>query len=73
LIFSTISDHKDNVHWFTAESESGFIFNVHVTETNPENARRPGRLYVDLMGEPLAGGLIKAPKITYGQANQLYG
>ncbi|MFI5459947.1 MAG: hypothetical protein ACHRXM_31390 [Isosphaerales bacterium] len=71
--FSTVSDHKDNVHWFTAESESGFIFNVHVVETNPENSHRPGRIYVDPMGQKLAGGLIKAPKITYGKVNQLYG
>ena len=71
--FSTISDHKDNVHWFTAESETGFIFNVHVVETNPENTKRPGRVYVDPMGEKLAGGLIKAPKISYGKVNQLYG
>jgi hypothetical protein len=71
--FSTISDHKDNVHWFTAESESGFIFNVHVLETNPENTKKPGRVYVDPMGEKLAGGLIKAPKISYGKVNQLYG
>jgi hypothetical protein len=71
--FSTVSDHKDNVHWFTAESETGFIFNVHVVETNPENPKRPGRVYVDPMGEKLSGGLIKAPKITYGKVNQLYG
>ncbi len=71
--FSTISDHKDNVHWFTAEGETGFIFNIHVVETNPENPNRPGRVYVDPIGEKLAGGLIKAPKITYGKVNQLYG
>ena len=71
--FSTISDHKDNVHWFTAEGETGFLFNIHVVETNPENPNRPGRVYVDPMGEKLAGGLIKAPKITYGKVNQLYG
>jgi hypothetical protein len=71
--FSTVSDHKDNVHWFTAESESGFIFNVHVVETNPENTRRPNRVYVDPVGQKLAGGLIKAPKISYGKVNQLYG
>lgn len=71
--FSTISDHKDNVHWFKAESETGFIFNVHVLETDPKNARKPGRVYVDPMGEKLPGGLIKAPKITYGKVNQLYG
>jgi hypothetical protein len=71
--FSTISDHKDNVHWFTNQSETGFLFNVHVVETNPENPKRPGRVYVDPMGEKLDGGLIKAPKITYGKVNQLYG
>jgi hypothetical protein len=71
--FSTISDHKDNVHWFTAEGETGFIFNAHVTETNPENPKKAGRVYVDPMGEKLAGGLIKAPKISYGKVNQMYG
>jgi hypothetical protein len=71
--FSTISDHRDNVHWFTSESESGFIFNVHVIETNPENKRRPNRVYIDPMGQQLSGGLIKAPKVSYGKVNQLYG
>lgn len=71
--YSTISDHKDNVHWFQAESETAFVFNIHVNETDPGNPNRPGRVYVDPMGEPVAGGLIKAPRITYGKANQLYG
>jgi hypothetical protein len=71
--FSTISDHKDNVHWFTAEGETGFLFNIHVMDTNPENPKKPGRVYVDPMGEKLSGGLIKAPKISYGKVNQLYG
>ena len=42
-------------------------------ETNPENTKRPGRVYVDPMGEKLAGGVIKAPKISYGKVNELYG
>jgi hypothetical protein len=71
--FSTISDHKDNVHWFQAESDHAFIFNIHVDGYNPENPKRPSRVYVDPMGEKTAGGLTKAPKITYGRANQLYG
>ena len=25
--FSTVSDHKDNVHWFTAETDDAFLFN----------------------------------------------
>jgi hypothetical protein len=71
---STISDHQDNVHWFTNQSdEPGFVFNIHVVETNPENPKPPGRVYVDPNGEKLAGGLIKAPKISYGKVNQLYG
>jgi len=71
--FSTISDHKDNVHWFTAESDHAFIFNIHVNHTDPGNPNSPGRVYVDPIGEKVAGGLVKAPKITYGKANQLYG
>ncbi len=70
---STISDHKDNVHWFTAESEVGFIFNIHVIGYNPENPKSGGRVYVDPLGEKLAGGLVKAPKISYGKSNQMYG
>ncbi len=71
--FSTVCDHRDNVHWFTAETETAFIFNVHVLETNPENPKPPGRVYVDPVGEKLAGGLVKAPKVTYGQVNRMYG
>jgi len=70
---STVSDHRDNVHWFTAESETAFIFNIHVNETDPGNPKSPGRVYVDPMGEPVSGGLIKAPRISYGKANQKYG
>lgn len=71
--FSTVSDHKDNVHWFTAESETAFIFNIHVNETDPGNPKPPGRVYVDPVGEKLAGGLIKAPRISYGEVNRKYG
>jgi len=71
--FSTVSDHKDNVHWFTAESEHAFIFNIHVNNTDPGNPNKPGRVYIDPLGEKISGGLIKAPKITYGKANKLYG
>ena len=71
--FSTISDHKDNVHWFLAESETAFVFNIHVNDTDPGNPKRPGRVYIDPQGEKVADGLIKAPRISYGQANSLYG
>jgi hypothetical protein len=71
--FSTVSDHKDNIHWFTAESDTAFIFNVHVIGINPENTNVSGRVYIDPMGEKLSDGLVKAPKITHTEANRLYG
>jgi hypothetical protein len=71
---STISDHKDNVHWFTNSSDKpGFLFNIHVIGYNQDNPKRGGRVYVDPLGEKVAGGLVKAPKISYGQANKMYG
>src|SRR3954447_15750242 len=52
--FSTVSDHRDNVHWFTnLQNEPAFLFNVHVIGINPENTNVAGRVYVDPMGEKL--------------------
>jgi hypothetical protein len=71
--FSTVSDHKDNVHWFTAQTETAFLFNIHVMGYNPDSDRVPARVYLDPLGEPVTGGLIKAAKMTHDQANQRYG
>ncbi len=72
--FSTVSDHKDNVHWFTNDlDEPAFLFNVHVIGINPENSNPAGRVYVDPMGEKVSGGLIKARKLTHTEANEMYG
>lgn len=57
---STVSDFKDNVHWFKAITELAFIFNLHVLSVNPNNREPTGRLYLDPEGEKLAGGLIRA-------------
>jgi hypothetical protein len=70
---STISDHKDNVHWFKASSETGFIFNIHVMGYNPESDKSSRRVYIDPEGEKLRGGLIKAKKITSAEAHRKYG
>lgn len=67
---STISDDKDNVHWFKATSETAFIFNIHVLSVKPG---RTGRVYIDPQGEPLAGGRIKARRIKPEEAFRLYG
>lgn len=71
--YSTVSDYKDNVHWFQAITEPAFIFNIHVLNVNPDNKEATGRLYLNPMGEKLAGGKIKAPKLNHEQATELFG
>ena len=68
--YSTLSDLKDNVHWFQATSDGSFIFNIHVMSVVPG---RTGRVYIDPDGEKLSGGRIKARKIDHAEANKLYG
>jgi hypothetical protein len=70
---STISDHKDNIHWFKCESDTGFIFNAHVIGYDPTIKESSGRLYLDPEGEKVAGGLIKAPKMSSGECHKKYG
>jgi hypothetical protein len=70
---STISDHKDNVHWFKALTEKAFIFNIHVMNIAPERGEPTGRVYLDPSGEKLAGGLIRARRLDYEEAHKLYG
>jgi hypothetical protein len=70
---STVSDHKDNVHWFQAASDTAFIFNIHITGYNPENKKPTGRVYVDPVGEKTAGGLIVAKKISSSECHRKYG
>ena len=70
---STISDHKDNVHWFKAHSDTGFIFNIHVMGYNLDNPKQSARVYVDPEGERVAGGLIVAKKMTSAECHKKYG
>lgn len=70
---STVSDSKDNVHWFKADSDAAFIFNVHVIGYDPKIKESSGRLYLDPDGEKLAGGLVKAPKMSSADCHKKYG
>ncbi len=70
---STVSDHKDNVHWFKALTETAFIFNVHVVGYDPNWPKNPGRVYVDPDGEKVKGGLIVAKKMTSRDCHKKYG
>ena len=70
---SSISDHKDNVHWFKALSDTGFIFNIHVLNVVRRKDIRTGRVYIDPDGEKLSGDRILAKKITPQEAFAKYG
>jgi len=70
---STISDHKDNVHWFEALSDTGFVFNVHVIGYDPTIQETSGRLYLDPAGEKLGGGLIRAKKMSSSECHAKFG
>jgi hypothetical protein len=70
---STVSDKKDNVHWFEALSEPAFIFNIHVYNVSPGLGEPTGRVYLNPLGEKLSGGKIKAPRIDYKTSVKLFG
>jgi hypothetical protein len=70
---SSISDDKDNVHWFRALSPRVFMFNVGVYGVDPGKPSGE-RDYVDpVRGEKLADGLVRAPRLDRAQAYALYG
>ncbi len=71
--YSTISDHKDNVHWFKATSDTGFIFNLHVLGYDPAIKGSSSRLYLDPDSEKVKGGLIVAKKMTSRECHKKYG
>jgi hypothetical protein len=70
---STISDHKDNVHWFRCDSETGFVFNIHVMGYNRENPKNSSRVYIDPEGEKTSSGLIVAKKMSSAECHRKYG
>lgn len=71
--FSTVSDHKDNVHWFKATSDQAFIFNIHVIGYDPKIEGSSGRLYLDPEGEKVKDGLILAKKMTSRECHKKFG
>ncbi len=69
---STVSDYKDNVHWFTATSEQAFIFNIHIMNVDPD-IKNTGRVYIDPSGEKLSDNRIRARRVSAGEVYKLYG
>jgi len=68
--YSTVTDIKDNVHWFKSKSDGAFIFNIHVLSVKPG---RTGRVYIDPAGEKISGERLRCRKINHTEAETLYG
>ncbi len=61
---TTVSDQRDNIHWFKALSEPVFMFNIGVFGINP-SVGFSGRDYVD----PLVGGRIDSSEAHRGEGS----
>ena len=71
--YSSVTDFRDNIHWFRALDEPAYIFNSHVLNVNPGSGKPTGRVYLDPHGEKISGGRIRArrnrrtPRCRVGQ------
>ncbi|MDQ3013464.1 MAG: hypothetical protein M3X11_22510 [Acidobacteriota bacterium] len=71
---TTISDEKDNVHWFKATSDATFTFNVGVYGIDPAVKLGGRQFYLDPMGgEKLNDGSLRVRHLTTKEANRIYG
>jgi hypothetical protein len=70
---STVSDLRDNIHWFKALSEPVFMFNIGVFRIKPSEAFIGRDYIVPLGGEKLKDGLIRARRIEVNEPYKLYG
>jgi hypothetical protein len=71
-VVTSISDQQHNVHWFTALSGPVFMFNMQLGGIVP-GLPVGGRDYLDPAGEKLAGGLIRARRLSQDEAYRRYG
>jgi hypothetical protein len=70
---SSISDDRNNIHWFQGLTEYVFMFNIGVYQIN-SSAPFGERDYVDPLGaEPAANGTLRAARMGRSEAYAKYG
>jgi hypothetical protein len=70
---STVSDERNNIHWFKATSGPVFMFNVAVFGLDGTK-NFSGRDYIDPLGaDKLGDGRLRARRIDHKEAFRLYG
>ena len=71
---TTVSDEKDNVHWFKPTSEVAYTFNILVMEIDPKNKFGGRQFYLDAAhGEKTDGDKLRVKKLNSKDAYRIYG
>ncbi len=68
---SSISEHRDNIHWFVAMEGPAYAFDVIVSHLDPQ--RPHGRVYLDPRAATPEGDVLRAPRLSPAQARRRYG
>jgi len=69
---SSVSEQRDNIHWFVAVDGPAFALDVLVPRLDP--AGRSGRFYVDVRAaEPAGEERLRAPIVSGREAHRRYG
>lgn len=74
----SMSDERDNVHWFLATSDHAYTLDIPLSGVYPgkqyvAQANRYGMIYLDPAGERLSDDRIRAPRLSFEQALARYG
>ena len=71
---TTISDEKDNVHWFQPTDEVAYTFNIGVYEIDSSQKFGGRQFYLDAAhGEKIGNGKLRVKKLKAEEAYQIYG
>ena len=71
---TTISDEKDNVHWFQPTGEVAYTFNIGVYEIDAAQKFGGRQFYLDAAhGEKIGDGKLRVKKLSSQEAYQIYG
>ncbi len=71
---TTVSDEKDNVHWFKPTSEVSYTFNILVVEIDPTKKSTGRQFYLDAAhGEKTDGDKLRVKKLNSKDSYRIYG
>lgn len=68
---STISDDRDNIHWFTARAPQALLLNISL-DVDTHAPGPGGRVYLDPRAGEHANGMIRAPIVSRRQLQTRY-